>query len=130
MCRDSITLRSYHLNHFLIIFPYRHVFHTGGLDKAMEAVLNGLPNAEVEFKKKVSTYTYHVMMARHALQNPFTTKGEVNSGDFDETEKKMKKKKQDKIEKKKAEKQASREEKKTSGFIKTLKDTKTERGIL
>lgn len=51
----------------------RHVFHTAGVAKAMDALIRNrtaVPYIK-EFKMKYSILTYHVMMATHALKSPF-----------------------------------------------------------
>lgn len=53
----------------------RHVFHTAGVAKAMDALVRNRtsPVYQKEFKMKYSILTYHVMMATHALKSPFTS---------------------------------------------------------
>jgi len=74
----------------------RHVYHTAGLSKSLDAVVRQKSSLEEiankgydynqeaitkelsktkvvrEFQEKYSIYTYHVMMAVHSLRNPFT----------------------------------------------------------
>ena len=51
----------------------RHVFHTAGVAKAMDALIRNRTSIpyQKEFKMKYSVLTYHVMMATHALKSPF-----------------------------------------------------------
>ncbi|XP_047143288.1 N-acetylated-alpha-linked acidic dipeptidase 2 isoform X1 [Hydra vulgaris] len=58
----------------------RHIYHTAGLVKALRALLKNRRSAYLlrEFKVKYSIYTYHVMMAVHALKNPFTSFDDFN----------------------------------------------------
>lgn len=70
-------------------FIFRHVYHTAGLTKALKDVIAKPESKEKlqEFQMKYSIYTYHVMMAIHALKNPFINKGHVkNEKELDPTE--------------------------------------------
>ena len=49
----------------------RHVFHVSNLDDAVnDAEPNNLKSMQ-KLKKKITIFTYHLMLAIQAVQNPF-----------------------------------------------------------